>query len=211
MAIEALECRTMDDAELLLAWRDGDDTAGNELFVRHFPALWRFFRSKVDDEAEDLIQRTMLACVGGRDRLQADAFRSYLFRIARNELVDHYRRRSAHERRFEPVEHSLHDVGPLASAAMMEHEEQKVLLAALRRLPLDVQLTLELYYWEGLRHAELAEVLGVSNEAIKKRLQRGRTQLREILEQIAEGAVMVSTITRLEDWARSLRDCIEPR
>lgn len=199
-----------DDAGLLLAWRDGDPDAGNELFLRHFPALWRFFRGKVGDEAEDLIQRTMLACVGSRDRVHGDGFRPYLFRIARNELVDHYRRRSAHERRFEPVEHSLCDVGPLASTALMEHEEQKVLLAALRRLPLDVQLTMELYYWEGLRHAELADVLGVGTDAIKKRLQRGRAQLREIIEQLAEASVVASTLTRLDDWARSLRDCIEP-
>ena len=204
-----VECEQVaDDEQLLAAWREGDAEAGNTLFVRYFPALWRFFRNKVQEEAEDLVQRTMLACVGRRDRVR-DGFRAYLFRSARNELIDHYRRRSAQQRHFEPVQHSVHDMGPLASAVMARHDEQRLLLAALRRLPLDVQLTMELYYWEGLRYAELAEVLGVSSEAIKKRLQRGRNQLREHLEALGEASLVESTVSNLEDWARSLRDCIQ--
>lgn len=198
-----------EDGELLLAWRAGDSRAGNVLFMRHFPALWRFFHGKVGEDAEDLIQRTMLACVSGRDRVRDDGFRPYLFRIARNQLCNHYRRRSTRERHFEPVERSLHDLGPLISTVMVKHEEHKRLLAALRRLPLDVQLTLELYYWEGLRYTELAEVLGVSVDAIKKRLQRGRDQLRAIVRELGEARVVASTLTRLEDWARSLRESME--
>ena len=49
------------DFELLEAWREGDQRAGKELFARHFDSIYRFFRSKVDDAAEDLTQQTFLA------------------------------------------------------------------------------------------------------------------------------------------------------
>ena len=75
------------DIDLLDAWRAGDPRAGNELFNRHFDSVCRFFANKAGNEVDDLIQRTFLACVEGRDRFRGDAsFRGYLFGVARNVL-----------------------------------------------------------------------------------------------------------------------------
>ncbi|MEM6989706.1 MAG: sigma factor, partial [Myxococcota bacterium] len=82
---------TTDDA-LLAAWRDGDRGAGDALVNRHFDAVSRFFRSKLGDDVEDLIQRTFLDCVESRDRIQRPTFRAFLFAVARNRLFDHLRR-----------------------------------------------------------------------------------------------------------------------
>jgi DNA-directed RNA polymerase specialized sigma24 family protein len=82
------------DQELLRAWRAGDREAGGTLFERHFAAIRRFFRNKVDHQVEDLVQRTFTACVEARDRFRGDSsFRTYLFAIAHNVLRDHIRRR----------------------------------------------------------------------------------------------------------------------
>ena len=56
------------DTELLSAWRGGDLECGRTLFERHFDGVRRFFANKLDHGAEDMVQRTFLACVEGRDR-----------------------------------------------------------------------------------------------------------------------------------------------
>jgi hypothetical protein len=61
------------DDELLEAWRAGDLSAGNALFARHFDSLCRFFRNKVSGEIDDLIQRTLLACLEGQRSFRGDA------------------------------------------------------------------------------------------------------------------------------------------
>jgi RNA polymerase sigma factor (sigma-70 family) len=89
------------DVELLRAWRDGNAEAGNELVRRNFMSVYRFFVNKASDDVDDLIQRTFLACVEGRDRLREDAsLKAYILGIARNQLLMHMRRR---ERRETPL------------------------------------------------------------------------------------------------------------
>ena len=79
------------DIELLEAWRAGDTRAGQALLSRHIRRLYLFFSNKIGDDVSDLVQRTMLGVVEGRDRLRDDAaFRPYLLRIARNQLYLHY-------------------------------------------------------------------------------------------------------------------------
>ena len=68
------------DFELLEAWREGDQRAGRELFARHFDAIYRFFRSKIEDAADDLTQQTFLGCVkhGEKDYHEQDHHRDEL-------------------------------------------------------------------------------------------------------------------------------------
>src|SRR4051794_32823011 len=86
---------TLDDRALFEAWCDGDRAAGASLFDRHYEAIARFFRNKVDDaSSSDLVQSTFLACTEGRERFRgASSFRTYLFSIAHHLLQKHYDRR----------------------------------------------------------------------------------------------------------------------
>ncbi|MCB9718082.1 MAG: sigma-70 family RNA polymerase sigma factor [Myxococcales bacterium] len=192
------------DAELLVAWRAGDEDSGRALLVRHFRPLTRFFRNKVDVGVEDLIQRTMLVCLEHADRLRdASSFRAYLFTIARNELYRHLRRGRAE---LDLTLCSIHDLQPSQGTQLVRREEQRILLAALRRLPLELQVTVELYYWESCTYPELAEILGVHRETIKSRLRRAKELLRERIAEIEGGAELSeASIEQLEDWARALR------
>ena len=82
------------ELELLERWRAGDARAGTTLFERYFAGLYRFFRNKVTDGAEDLVQETFLACVRSAERFRGDTcFRSYVFRVAHSKLYNHYRDR----------------------------------------------------------------------------------------------------------------------
>lgn len=194
-----------DDRSLLERWRAGDRVAGNQLFDRHVKALMRFFRNKVDRGIEDLMQDTMLACVRGRDRLRDDgSFRAYLFATARFVLYEHVRRRRNGE--FDPEEIALADLGPGPSTAYAKHREQQILLQALQKLPLEFQVTLELYYLEGLSGPELAAVLDIPEATVRSRVRRGSDKLRQYIETLNESPELrASTTTNLEQWLTRLR------
>jgi RNA polymerase sigma-70 factor, ECF subfamily len=193
-----------DDRSLLERWRAGDRAAGNRMFDRHVRSLLRFFRNKVERGIEDLMQDTMLACVRGRDRLRDDgSFRAYLFQTARSVLYEHFRRRR--DGAFDPEELALADLGPGPSTAWAKHREQQILLAALQKLPVEVQVTLELHFLEGLSGPELAVALGVSEAAVRSRIRRGSEKLRLHIETLDESPdLRASTATHLEDWLTRL-------
>lgn len=194
-----------DDRELLARWRDGDNRAGSRLFDRHFRPLLRFFRNKIENGAEDLIQETLIACVRGRDRLRDDSsFRAYLFATAKFVLYEHIRQQQR-GRAVDVEEEALADLAPGLSTAFAKHHEQKILLTALRMLPLEFQVTLELYYWEGLSGVELANALGVPEATVRSRIRRGSDRLRGYVEKLASSPeLVVSTMDGLGGWLGKL-------
>jgi RNA polymerase sigma factor (sigma-70 family) len=201
------------DFELLDAWRDGDRAAGNELFDRHFDAVYRFFRNKITEGAEDLVQQTFLACVQTRDTFRGDAsFRTYLFTAARSKLYTYLDKRHREGQNLDWGVTSCEDLGISPTGIIAKNEIQRVLLAALRRLPLDMQIALELYYFEQIRGPQLAEVLGVPEGTVRSRLRRGREILRDHVTALTRDPSQVeSTMTDLEAWAKGLRDSFTPR
>jgi RNA polymerase sigma-70 factor (ECF subfamily) len=200
------------DAELLRAWQDGDQAAGNVLVRRHFSTMYRFFRSRVDDDVADLVQRTFLACVKARDRFPADVeFRAWALGIARKELLMALRKHHRGARVIETKLASGLAGGPTPSAAAADGEQQRALLGALRRLPVDLQLLLELYYWEELPLAEIAPIFEIPQGTVKSRLHRARTLLGEELGRTGCSAdAVTSSLRGLESWARELRKNRDP-
>ncbi|PRP90532.1 ECF RNA polymerase sigma-E factor [Enhygromyxa salina] len=199
----------MSDAQLLRAWADGDKRAGEQLFERHFEAIARFFRNKLpaDTQHEDLIQQTFLGCVEARDRFRGDSsFRSFLYAIAHNQLAKHWRSRSRDRVDLKSV--SAFDLDPSPSAALARDQDQHQLLLALRRIPLDSQVALELHYWEAMTAAEIGEVLGVPLGTAKTRLRRAKQLLEAELRALDGGLRVEPTGTRLDTWARELKDAL---
>lgn len=199
-----------DDFELLDAWRAGDAEAGNALFQRHFDGVCRFFRNKVSEGVDDLIQRTFLACVESRDTFRKEAsFRTYLFTLARHELYGHFKRSHRQRERVDPLVTSVHDLGPSPTAMVAQRKEQRLLLEALRRIPADHQIALELYYWEGMSAASLARVLGIPEGTVRTRIRRAKVLVEAALEQLdASPEQLQSTLADIEGWARSLREAV---
>ncbi|HWB75073.1 MAG TPA: RNA polymerase sigma factor [Nannocystaceae bacterium] len=202
-----------DDFTLLEAWRGGDEQAGRDLFERYFDAVYRFFRNKVDDAAEDLVQQTFMGLVQGKDRFRGDAsFRTYVFMIARKRLYTYLRER---DRNKDPVEVSTTSVADLGlvspSRAVLVRQEQQLLLQALRRLPIEMQVALELFYWEELGVGEIADVLETPVGTVKSRLQRARARLDEIIGELSNSEELLrSTLDNFEKWARELQAHLGP-
>lgn len=197
-----------DDLELLGAWRAGDAGAANELFDRYFRQLYTFFRTKVDDGvAEDLVQQTLLACVQNVEGFRGDAsFRTYVFCAARSRLYNHYGAEDRKRARFDPGLSSCADLGIEPSYARDTREDHRLLLQALRRIPIELQLALELYYFEKMPASELAVVLGQPEGTVRSRLRRGIEQLRQRLAELGSGATPIeSTLSNLDDWAADLQ------
>lgn len=196
-----------DDQQLLAAWREGDADAGQRLIERHLESVHRFFSNKVTGATDDLVQRTFLACMESVEGYEGRAsFRSYLFAIARNVLHRHFRERY---QAFDPltisVSHLANDQGSPADR-VTELEEQRLLLRALRALPLELQTLLELAYWEGLSDRELAEVLELPAGTIKSRLRKARQQLEASLPRLARTpALLESSRQTLDAWAAGIR------
>lgn len=195
------------DADLLERWRGGDQAAGETLFKRYYDAIERFFLNKLSTEVVDLVQETFIACVEGRDRVADDGrFRSYLFSVAYNVLRGHLRNRYRSGGQLDLEEVSAHDLAPGPGTMLGKLREQRLLLDALRRIPVDLQVVLELHYWEQMTNDDMAAILGVPPGTARSRLRRAREQLQIAMEQLAESPEELhSTITNLDDWAAQCR------
>ncbi|PRP99324.1 RNA polymerase sigma factor [Enhygromyxa salina] len=200
-----------DDGVCLEAWRAGDRAAGQRLFARYYEPVARFFINKVGDKSPDLIQRTFLACVEGMPRFRGEgSFRSYLFAVAYRQLCRHYRDQKGNRVDLDSV--SAVALDPSLSGIVVEREEMRLFLAGLRDIPLELQVVLELHYWEDCSVTEIAVALDIPQGTVKSRLRRGREQLRATVERLAaRPELAMSTLDGLETWAqqvraRSLRD-----
>lgn len=197
----------VDDRALLAAWRAGDRRRGNELFQRHIRSVSRFFRTKVPEAAEDLTQSTFLALAELEPaRLAEVPFRAYLFGVARNQLLMHLRSKTRNDQRFDPLTWSAPDAGASPVRAVAQLQQQRVVAEALQQLPVDYQVALELFYFESLPVAEIAEALGRPVGTIKSLLARGRDQLRERIAALGSQDLLASIVGELERWMTAAGD-----
>jgi len=195
------------DGELLSSWQTGDRRAGAALFDRHFRAVARFVRSKVwsEDEVDDLVQSTFVACLEAPARFRGEgSLRGYLLGIAYHKLQKLYGERARRPIDVEQI--SVHDLGPGPSTALAQRAEQRLLLAGLRRLPLQFQVVLELSYWEEMTAGAIGAVLGEPEGTVRTRLRRAKELLTAQLRRLgAAPALLESTLGDLDEWAASLR------
>lgn len=211
-AVDPGEPTEASDRALLDAWRGGDRRAGSALFLRHYAVVHRFFTSKVNaPEVADLVQNTFTACIEGQERYEGTgSFRSYLLGIAFRLLCRHYRSKRSARDRLDLAVVSASELAPSPSQIVALRQEEQLLLAALRQIPIEHQVLVELFYWEGFSIDAAAEVLGIPEGTVKSRLRRARVLLREALERIADDPrLLQSTVTDLDGWVRRLRERIQ--
>lgn len=188
---EGVAAAERSDAELMAAAREGDAPALEALLERHQPRIYRFSMKmcRRPEDAQDVLQDTLLAMVRSlRDFRGAASVSTWLYTIARSFCIKK-RRRS----KFAPqAELSLEgeaaapaaaipDPSRLPDAAAAGREIEALLQCAIASLDSRQREVLVLRDVEGLSAAEVAEVVGLSVEAVKSRLHRVRAALRERL------------------------------
>jgi RNA polymerase sigma factor (sigma-70 family) len=195
------------DVRLLDAWRNGDAEAGEQLYDRHVDAVARFFRNKLPDQADELMQQTFLVLVESRDRIREGlTVRAFLLGIARNKLLKCLEKK-ANNRVINHEADSVFDLSPGASTIIARKREQRLLLEGLRRIPIEHQIALELFYWEGMSAAEIADVFSISHSAMRSRMSKARALLEAQMAKLSESSELLdSTVAGLDGWAAGIRE-----
>lgn len=193
-----------DEAALLHAWRGGDTAAGEAFTRAYYSRILGFFRLRAAEAADDLTQKTFLACVEGGSQIEGANVRAFLFGIAKNVLLRHLRDQHRDDElgRFDAARPQSM-LSP--SRVVAKRREHWLLLRALERLPDDTQIILGLHYVQGLKSREIADVLGVETTTVTTRLSRARDALRKQVETLrAPEETRQSLLADFEAWASSL-------
>ncbi len=173
------------------AVRDGDVSRLGILFERYHLALFDFLSRMTGNAgvAEDLVQDVFVRVLKYRATFRDEGrFETWLYRIARNARVDYFKSR----RPSESLEGAAMDVpqpGDGPAEAVQREREVLRLRRALLLLREDRRELIVLARYRGMKHEQIAELLGVEAGAVKVRLHRAVQELRQIfLELPEEGA-----------------------
>lgn len=165
---------------------NGDNEALDELVAAYSDALVGFALCIVGDAdvAEDIAADTFACLVVKRKKFVEEApFKAYLFKIARNKCTDYLRSSS---RTGESFDFELF-AGGNAEADILERERDRLIYAALAKLPAQYRDVLHLTYLEGFSINEIRKIMKKSAKQVYNLLSRAKSSLKEIL--IKEGIV----------------------
>lgn len=130
------------------------------------------------DLARDLAQDTFVQAYQGILKTDAElSFKAWLYRIATNNAYQHHRRRKLIQ--FIPFVPGKHD-RPMSSNQLGEPEEAVAIREALLQLPEAQRTCLVLHCVEGFTYREIAATVGCSEEAVRKRVTRGKLEFRRL-------------------------------
>ena len=173
--------RETTDEQLMQRYANGDALAFDKLYARHRGPLYRYFNRQVNNAAtaNDLYQGAWEKIIKSRRSYRHGApFTAWMYRIAHNHLVDHYRQ-------LRPVDSvetdSLSDERPGPAQDVIDGENSEQLRAGILALPADQRDTLLLKLETGLKMEDIARVTGVSRETVKSRLRYAVNKLKQVL------------------------------
>lgn len=200
----------MTDEELYAAWAAGNREAGSRLVDRYLRPVSRFFANKIwdGDDAEELVGSTFEACARTLGKFRGEcSFRTWLFGIAHNVMRNHVRKRRPSASELDLESSAVRDLGPSPRTHVAKRREHALLLQALRAIPFDHQVVLELAHFEGMSRSEIATVLGLPAGTVASRMRRADELLRDELAKLADDdAHLRSTFDGLDHWAVELRE-----
>jgi RNA polymerase sigma factor (sigma-70 family) len=205
MASDSDEDPDLEDAR---AWASGDQQAGDRLLRRHIGPIHAFFDRKIDGDVGDLVQATFEACTTSIHAFEGRSkFRTWLWGVARNKLLEHFRASRRGGDPIDPSSMTLADLGVSMPQLIDDRRQARIVLEAMRNIPLEPQILLELHYWEKLPGSALREVLGVPENTVYGRLRRARALLTAEIQRLEKDPVKLkTTLTTLDDLIESLRD-----
>jgi RNA polymerase sigma-70 factor (ECF subfamily) len=173
------------DGELIALARDGNADAFGVIYQRHATAAFSVAHRVcgVRTIAEDVVQDAFLSLWRSRDRYDASRgeLRGWLLGVVRNRAIDSLRRAAVHERRRasgEGLEESL-EASERTETDVERREAANEVRAALGSLPSDQREAIELAYFDGLTHTQIASTLGVPVGTVKGRMRLGLLKLRK--------------------------------
>ena len=175
------------DTALMERYREGDADAFAVLYQRHKGALYRYILRLCGNESisEELFQEVWMKLINARKRYEVKAkFTTYLFQIAHNRVIDHYRRRQQlnpgnYEAEIESVPTRIQDQ---PEQQLESHEQSQNILSLIDKLPVEQREVFLLKEEAGKSIPEIAEITGVNAETAKSRLRYAVNKLRQALK-----------------------------
>jgi RNA polymerase sigma-70 factor (ECF subfamily) len=176
--------RAIDD-DLLARAMKGDAEAFGDLYERHMMSIYRYVYYRIGEvrEAEDLTETVFIKVWQALPgfKLGKASFKTWIYRVAQNALVDHYR---THKEELElPEDASLQSSSPQPEEEVIAMERSEQIGKALRKLNPQHQEILTLRFINEMSHEEAAQVMGKSVGAMRVLQYRALKALQEQLEQ----------------------------
>jgi len=187
----ANDIRDLADDEVMQLVQRGDPRAFELLYDRHGGAAYSLAYRIVGRQAaaEDVVQEALLSI--WRSRLRYDqtrgSVRNWILGIVHNRAIDGLRRSSTHDRRREPMEgmEERFEARERTDVEVARREEARTVRGALDALPDEQRQTIELAYFGGFTHVQIAELLDQPVGTVKGRMRLGLDKMRR---QLVEGA-----------------------
>jgi RNA polymerase sigma-70 factor (ECF subfamily) len=179
------DLRAETDEFLFLAAQGDDQLAFRVLVERHIGLVRRLALNVLHDEveAEDVTQDAFVAAWRNRASWRPEArFTTWLYRIAMNKAIDAYRSRRAkpapQETIAQLVDRDACAEPPGQQQGLERQEISSALRRGLARLPASQRQAMELFYYEDMEVARIAEVMLTSEQSVRSLLKRGRLALK---------------------------------
>ena len=184
------DIRDLADEEVMQLVQRGDPRAFELLYDRHGGAAYSLAYRIVGRQAaaEDVVQEALISI--WRSRLRYDqtrgSVRTWILGIVRNRAIDGLRRNAVHDRRREPLEVAVEqqEAPERTDVEVARREEARTVRGALDVLPAEQRRTIELAYFGGFTHSQIAELLDEPVGTVKGRMRLGLDKMRR---ELAEG------------------------
>jgi RNA polymerase sigma-70 factor, ECF subfamily len=188
--VVARDIRNLADEEAMQLVGEGNPRAFELIYDRHggaaFSLAYRMVGKRV--AAEDIVQEAFLSIWRSRMRYDRSrgSVRTWVLGIVHNRAIDSLRRGATHERRQETLDgvEERHEATERTDVEAARREEARSVRTALETLPDDQRRTIELAYFGGFTHSQIAELLDQPIGTVKGRMRLGLDKLRR---QLAEG------------------------
>jgi RNA polymerase sigma-70 factor, ECF subfamily len=173
------------DENLMLSYATGDAAAFEVLYTRHRGSLYRYMLNLCKNEAvaEELYQEVWMKLINARGSYQVKAkFTTYLYKLAHNQFIDHYRKQNVRIVVDQSVE--VEDVEQVQSSNNNPEKQSETdetlnqLNELILALPDEQREVFILREESGMSVPEIAETLGINHEAAKSRLRYAIKKLR---------------------------------
>ncbi|MBI5404614.1 MAG: sigma-70 family RNA polymerase sigma factor [Candidatus Kerfeldbacteria bacterium] len=183
----------MTDEQLVSEVAAGKTDSFGKLYDAYVDRIYAFlwFRTRHTETAEDLTSTVFLKAFDRLKQFSGGSFRAWLYTIARTTLIDHYR-----------THHPTDDVDGLEIGTADDHDAridrqlqlEKIHLA-LRQLSAEQRRVVTMRVWDDLPHAEIAQILGQTEAAVKMTFSRSVQKLKDLIIVVA---LIINVLTHVK-------------
>ena len=179
-----------DDGDIIKLILDGEVNAYEELVIRYEKMLYNLAYSKLrnHETAMDISQECFFKAYKALESYRfASSFSTWIYRICNNLIMDYLRKNSRNDiLPLDSTEYSIPDTSNDPQKIILERERVVQVREAIAALPEDYREVILMRDISGFSYAQIADMLDIELSAVKSRISRARTNLKEILLQNSE-------------------------